>query len=523
MTDAIPIHPTKRRWLPSVGVLLWLLFFVGLSVSDWRLVTINADGDPCLHWRIGNWMIEHRTVIRTDQFSHTRLGAPLISKEWLSEIVFATAGNALGWNGIVLLSAALIATTLWLLYHQLVTEENGPLLATGLVLTAAFACSMHWLARPHLVTHLLTVVFAWRLRSFSMGRETPRRLFIMLVPLMALWTNLHGAFATGLVLIGIYAAGSVCRRDWPKARMFVWLAAACLFVSLANPNGWKLHAQILNFLRTPELSRLANEFRSPNFHSGGTHGFLLELLILALLLLVARPRLCATEVLLTSVWGYFALRSVRNVPLFALVVTPVIAAHLDEFLRAAQDKVWWRWYWKLSSDVSAFDRSVSGRVPAAIAAAVLVMMMGKPSWLGIPPVLTADLLPNRFPVTVVERFVKSKEARLALHGEMFNDYGWGGYLMLALPERKVFIDGRNDFYGRELVEEFNSVDDVKPRWEQVLDKYHVGWTLLPPKHALNSLLALDAEWKRVYADDVAVIYVRPLTNAPAQRMASGSI
>ena len=112
----------RRLLLPSFSTWLWLLFFLGLSLSSWRLVLINADSDPSFHWRIGNWMIEHGQVIRTDQFSHTRFGAPLISKEWLSEILFAAAGNLLGWNGIVLLSATLIATTMWLLHRRLLAQ-----------------------------------------------------------------------------------------------------------------------------------------------------------------------------------------------------------------------------------------------------------------------------------------------------------------------------------------------------------------------------------------------------------------
>jgi len=95
--------------------------------------------------------------------------------------------------------------------------------------------------------------------------------------------------------------------------------------------------------------------------------------------------------------------------------------------------------------------------------------------------------------------------------------------MLALPQRKVFIDGRNDFYGEALVQEFNQVDEVKPGWETVFEKYHVGWTILPVQHPLNQLLALRADWRRIYADDVAVIYAHQTTKAPAQRIASGSI
>jgi hypothetical protein len=531
----------RRWWLPSVGLAVWLAFFLALSLSSWRLVLISADGDPCLHWRIGNWMIEHREVIRADQFSHTRFGAPLISKEWLSEIVFAAAGNSLGWNGIVLLAAALIATTLWLLHRQLLAEGNELLLSTGLVMLAALGCSTHWLARPHLITHLLTVVFAWQLNGFMHGRVSTVRLFEVLVPLSLLWANLHGAFFVGFVLIATFWSGAAIeagrdsvhgtragrwmRRGQPglrraqssrglslqtagRLKILTIVGALCLAASLINPNGWRLHAQVLHFLRTPALATLTNEFRSPNFHSGGTTGFLLVLLALAVILLVARPRFRPTEILLVCVWGYFALHSARNVPLFALVVTPILATHLNQFLLQRQDSRSMHLYRKVSADMSDLDRSASGRIPAVFVVGLLIVAIAWPVASNSRPLITTEVLTNRFPVATVEYYLKGPEAEAALRGEMFNDYGWGGYLMLALPNRKVFIDGRNDFYGEELVREFNQVNTVKPGWENVLEKYNVGWTILPPNHLLNSLLALRTDWKLYHTDDVAAVFVR---------------
>jgi hypothetical protein len=505
----------RRLLLPSLTQTIWLAFFLGITLTDWRQVLINADGDPCLHWRIGRWMIEHHAVIRTDVFSHTRAGAPLISKEWLSEVLFAAAGNALGWNGIVLLSAVLIATCLWLLHRQLLAEGNDLLLSTALTLLAAMACSVHWLARPHLFTHLLAVIFAWQLRLFDRGKLPTRHLFVRLVPLMVVWVNLHGAFFTGFVIIATFMAGHVVSlvnsppADRPGVRSklsdLTVLAVACAVATLVNPNGWRLSAHVVEFLRDPILARYTNEFRSPNFHTTGIHGFLITLAVLALTLMIVKPVPTATDVMIIGTWGLLALLSSRNVPIFALLITPILAGYWQSALTNARPGRLIEFYRRVSGNVTSLDRSADGRVTMALAFVGLLAVMAKPHILGGPPVVETDMLTNRFPVAAV-RFVADNPR--ATTGEMFNDYGWGGYLMLSLPEHRVFVDGRNDFYGPELVKEFDDVNKVRPDWDTILQKYDVGWTILPQGHALTVLLALRKDWSLAYADDVAAIYTR---------------
>jgi len=493
-----------RRWLlPSLGAMIWLAMLLALCLSDWRLVMINADGDPSLHWRIGQWMIEHRGVIHVDQFSHTRFLALLISKEWLSEMIFAAAGDSLGWNGVVLVGALLIATTLWLLYRWLLAEDCEPLLATGLVLLAALASLHHWLARPHLVTLLLTVVFAWRLRAFDRDPEARPLKLLLLIPLMVLWANLHGAFFTGFVLLGIYAAGNFARPK--KMAAIVIVGAACVAASLINPNGWRLHAHIVEFLREPVLAKFANEFRSPNFHSGAMRGFLLQLLTLGALLILVRPRLRATDVLLIGVWGYLALQTVRNVPIFAIIVTPILGEHWRVAIHSEGPGRMKEWYRKLSANVTRIDRSTDGRALVAVVLVLLLGVLAKPTLFGGRPIVVTEILPDHFPVSAT-RFITANPR--AVSGEMFNDYGWGGYLMLALPEHRVFVDGRNDFYGPELIQDFDTVNRAHAGWEDVLRKYKVNWTILPRAHPLNELLALHKDWSLAYTDQVAAIYSR---------------
>ena len=509
MNDTAPPQSGWLRWwLPSLGIGFWLVLFLGLNLSGARHVLISADSDPCLHWRLGNWMIEHRAIVRVDPLLHTRAGAPVITKEWLSEVVFAAAGNLAGWSGIILLASILIATFVWLFFRQLFAETNDALLATGMMLLAMTACSMHWLARPHLFTHLLTLVFAWQLRWHKLGRVADRSLLLWLPALMVFWVNLHGAFLTGLVLVGMCLAGEIVSairqgRSWTRAKILFVLFVACLLASLVNPNTWKLHAHIVKFLGTPGFVNFTTEFMSPDFHASGMNSFALVLLVLAVTMLTVRPRLDATDFFLVGGWGYFALQSARNVPLFAIVVTPILAQWIAEGLTRANDSMWRQFYRGLSARLTGLQRDAGGGGLAMLALVAVVFAVAKPALVGGAPWLVNELPADKCP-TGAFRFIREHPEKLP--GEMFNKFVFGGYVELHLPDCKPFIDSRNDAYGPELAREYIIVAAVEPGWEEIFAKYKVGWTLLPPWDSLNQLLALHPDWTKVYADEHAVIY-----------------
>ena len=135
----------------------------------------------------------------------------------------------------------------------------------------------------------------------------------------------------------------------------------------------------------------------------------------------------------------------------------------------------------------------------------LLLVLAKPRLAGGGPVLATEIPAGKYPVAAVQ-FIRAHPA--ALPGQMFNDMTWGGYLMLALPERKIFMHANLDDYGRGLVEQYNQVDDLGPHWQAVLQKYGVGWTILPARHPLNRLLACQPAWKIAYTDEVTAVYAR---------------
>jgi hypothetical protein len=109
--------------------------------------------------------------------------------------------------------------------------------------------------------------------------------------------------------------------------------------------------------------------------------------------------------------------------------------------------------------------------------------------------------PNVFPVEAVNWLEEHPQ-----EGNMFNSFTWGGYLLYRLwPDKTVFIDGQTDFYGEALSREYTQVMDAAEGWQTILDKYQVGWAILPAKDGIVQVLEGNPQWEKLYEDHTAVI------------------
>jgi hypothetical protein len=485
-------------WLmPSLTQWLWLVILLILLARPWRTMMVSSDGDPCLHWAVGEYMLKTGNIpIRTDVFSHTRFGQPIVSKEWLAEIIFAEAGRQAGLYGLCVVAALLIATTFALLHRLLVRETGNHVVATFVTLIAVWAAWTHWLARPHAFSFLLAVLWCGELRRFD-REESSRRLIVTLGVLMLFWVNLHGGYLAGFITLGIYWLGAVValvltRADQARGstarRKFNILTGAlvvCGLVSLLNPNAYKLHIHNLHFLRSEYLANWLAEYASADFHAVDAHGFLAWLALTFLTLALARPRLSPTSGMLLIVWTYSALYAVRNIPLLVIFVAPVLAVALAKAVP--------QWTRRLSDRLQETYESSRGWLLVSIAALVAIAAVSRPT----------QMLPSKWPVAAVD-FIKQHPDQFT--GNMFNQYIWGGYLLHALPEHRVFVDGRTDFYGEPLIREYDDTSLLHTNWLQALQQYNVSWTLLPTDHRLNLALALLPNWHLAYSNEVAAIF-----------------
>jgi len=490
LLSGVPAAPvvTARAWQISLPLILGLLAYVyGLSQGRGMLL----DGDTLSHIVAGRWMLEHGVVPTQDPFSHTMRGAPWTAHEWLAQVVLAASYAAGGFNSVVALTAAAFAVTV-AIFSRVLLRFLEPIYVLLFVILAAVMTSGHLLARPHILA--LPFLVAWMcelVRARSAG-ESPQ---LFMLALMTVWANLHGGFTLGLLLAGLFAVEAVIEapagarraaaRSWG---LFLVLAFAFALLTPHGLDGILFTWHMLTNLDFT-LSRVG-EWRSPDFHQPQP----LELWLLAALgfALMRGVRFPPVRVAIVLLLAHLALKHIRNVELLGLLgplaLAPAFAAHRNQaHSEERQLDTLDRAFQKLSAP--------AGRGAIVVTLLALVLVTG-----------LVDRMRTLEPMGPAKAVQAARAAHLS--GPVFNAYSWGGYLMfIGIPP---FIDGRADMYGDAHVKEFieatapTSADTL----HKVLDKYHVTWTLLDSTSLAIPLLDLSPDWRRVYADEQAVVHAR---------------
>ncbi|MBZ5685506.1 MAG: hypothetical protein LAP86_10770 [Acidobacteriia bacterium] len=319
-------------FLTPILVLFWCTTGVG-----WLL----ADSDTGWHIRTGEWILKNGRVPATDFFSFTKAGQPWFAWEWLSDVLMAVVHRHSGLAGIVLASLVLLGATSALVYRSTLEESGHRVIAIVLTGLAMAASTVHWLARPHLVTPLFASVFCCVLNRTEKNR---RSVLLWILPLLTMpWVNLHGGFFVGIILLVTYAIGAAAeellhgRRGnaLVRARPYLWTAVSCALASLVNPYGYRLHLHIARYLGASFYLQRISEFQSIDFHSF-TAAYFETLLVLAIAAAVwhgGKGR--CVQVLLLLSWSHLALFSARNIPIFAVVAAPGIGLAMREWVEYA--------------------------------------------------------------------------------------------------------------------------------------------------------------------------------------------
>lgn len=478
---------TGVSWPIIVGCLAYLGF---LAYGKGLL------GDPDTYWHVaaGRWILDHGAVPFQDPFSHSMRGAPWTAHEWLSEVILALAHQAGGWAGVVAVAALAFASTLAILTRFLL-KNLDPVHVLMFVAFAAMMAAPHLHARPHVLAMPLMVIWTAHLARAGDRGTTPS---LWLLPVMALWANLHGGFTLGLALSLAFALEGVLSarkiNQTAKAVKSWGLFVGLSFISaLLTPHGIKGLLFTLQILGGSYALDHIGEWQSPNFHSVQP----LEIWLLFGLAVAFHQGLRLPLMRLVLLLGllHLALKHGRNIELIGLLTPLFLAEPL-----ARQ----WRERAAAGRQLAKVDLFFQALARPASQRTAVVTMAG----LALITLLVVQLDTLRPEETATPSAAVEAARNAHLTGPVLNEYGLGGYLIYAgIPP---FIDGRADMYGDDFLKEYMEAVSLKSPdgLPKLLQKYRIEWTLMPPESPAVALLDHLPEWRRLYADKTAVVHVR---------------
>ncbi len=481
------IFKLLRRVFSFPVVLASLL--VGAVFVPARLFSV--DPDVWWHIKVGESILATHRWPTTDPYSFTVAGQPWIAYEWLGEVLWAAVMRVGGVRGLELLLLVLGSAVMLALYGYTTLcsgNSKAGFVACAVLLVLANAS---FSLRPQMLGYVFLILTLISLELFRQGK---RGALWFLPVLFLAWVNTHGSFVVGLGVIFVYwlsglknfRVGGIEARRWsaPDRRRISLVFLLCLAVLPITPYGTQLavYPFSIAFSQPVNLASI-QEWQSMPFGILGGKVFLALLIAFIFFQVMFRISWRLEELALCLFGTAMACLHIR----FLLIFVPFFAPLFARILA--------RW-------IPAYDRAKDRVFLNAAILGILLASLAHyfPS--------RADIQKNiaeHFPVKAVEYL----EAH-AIPGPMFNNYGYGGYLVWTVgPGQKDFIDGRADVFERGgVLADYMHITLLKPGALAVLRGYGVQSCLLVRDEPLATVLAVLPEWQRVYGDDLSVIFVR---------------
>jgi len=517
-------------WL-DVRRLTMLILFIAVFAMAARTPT---DTDTWWHLQAGRVTLESGRILQTDLFSHTRQGQPWVNHSWLSQVILYSLFHSFRYFGLGLFQALVVTVTFVFVYAQM---EGDVFTRAFIVVLAATASAVIWVARPQLLSFLLTAVLCYLLYLYKW--RGLNRLWLI-PPLFVLWVNLHAGYALGFIVLAGFVVGEVFDRllgsldretmgqgrsgaegrkgggallpacypvpllSWRRIGIVVGVAFLSALLLVVNPNTTRMWTYYLDTVSIGVLQDFIQEWGSPDFHPLYTQPFIWLLLATLAAVGLSGRRVDGSDLALVAGFAYASLLAGRNIGPFALVTAPVLSRHIrpivERWLRAVR-ALGWLGPPRRAGRTSSFGLALVNWLLLAlvlVAAGVKVALPLRASF-------NVENERRTLPMDAVEWIREHRPA-----GPMFNSYNWGGYIIWQLwPDYLVFVDGRTDLYGDELLTQYLQVHFARPGFQEVLDEYDVNFVLTEAGGFTDNFLALDGgAWTLAYSDDVAVIYVR---------------
>jgi hypothetical protein len=342
---------------------------------------------------------------------------------------------------------------------------------------------------------LFTILFfAMELLIIRKVKETGRETLLWILPLLfTVWANVHIQFLYGLAVIFLLALDRPLtalfqRHGWkvdaPIApRRAGLVAVACVAATLATPYHVLLYAQIFDYIGVQTgIFQNISELHPMFFRSPGDW-LVLGLGLAAAFALGWRQRWSPFQTLLLLMGAFLAFRARRDAWVLVLIALSIIGNTAILFRPEPGPRL---------------KKGQLALCALAVAAAIF--------WVGTVRGITEGRLQavvrSVYPLDAAN-YVKEQR----LPGPLFNEYDWGGFLLWSLPSLPVVMDGRVNLYGDEKFERSLNTWQGRPGWANDPDLLKARVIIARKTRPLARLLRSNPNYKSVYEDGIAIVFV----------------
>jgi hypothetical protein len=428
------------------------------------------QSDTWWQLRAGRDMWLSQRVLLTDVYSHTAYGSFWPNHEWLAEVIYYAVYRIGGLPLVTLFATALIVGGWAITWHLTQGSVRGAFVWTALALVPA---STWWEPRPHAFSLLFLMVTMYLL---------VRRRYFWLPLVFVVWANCHGGvlLGFGILAVGLGIRVLTAPRSWWQAAL---TGLGCFLAATATPLGLSFWTEIPKSLMRIRLYPL-DEWRSPRIMDIHELTFWIIAIVLCVALVRNRHRLawaaagdltlyaCALAVL------PMAVLSGRNVGPFLMIAVPALTSVVQVGRGPATRRERQR---------PLLNRAIMLSAALAVTMAIVWAYRNEIPHLHWTPVPSSALVALR-----------------QCPDNLYNRYDEGGYLLWFAPDRRVFLDGRQDPYPTGLVLDHIRMETAGSDYRATFSRYGIHCAYLPTVSPTVAQL-VASRWKTLYRDSQWVV------------------
>lgn len=529
------INEFKKYFSNKIFIIVFLLFLV-------FYIKAIIFVDPDFGWRIrAGEYYWNNGMPETDIFTYTMPNFPWVDHAWGVSLIFYLLNNFFGYSVLGFLMCLLVMFTVLVLYKTVYRFDFGDLKSKNLTfsiyskylsgglfkldLNKIFPFSFFPLIlvisiflpffgiRAQIVSWFMFSILIFWLSDIKVFQKNKR----FLPAFFFLWANLHGSFALGVFVLLLYLfIKTVDTHKFFSKDNFI--GTFSFLATFINPYGIGVWREAWSSASDPRLRWSISEWMPALTMFDLAMVFLICLSII--FIWKYRKRYSTFELVLYLFLFVQAISSRRQLPLWAIFSFPLITRGILFF---RNDLV------KIENARSRFIKVY--RVALVVSVFIFIFQ----SFLSIKDAYSIS--PDKFyPVSAVAYLKRNLP-----EGEIFSEYGWGGYLIWKLPVKRVFIDGRmpswrwnpkNEVDLPSAFDTYNELLKGEVEYEEIFVKYNIDTILVQKgidfdnssflnkaknvlsifgweKNDFSLIEAVENDgWEKVYEDEIAVIYAK---------------